>query len=150
MVCLSIRMGKLKIKYKGKFKPVYQTVDAAGADLCSANVRSITLNPGEYKSIPTGLVIEIPKGYEGQVRPRSGLAKKFGIGILNGPGTIDADYRGQIEVILFNISKRPFKIKPKMRIAQLVINRTIRARYVPVSKLKKTRRASGGFGHTGI
>lgn len=132
------------------FAPVYQTEGASGADLYSANTKTVMIMPGEFASIPTGLRIELPPGYEAQVRPRSGLSRKFGIGILNSPGTVDADYRGEIEVILFNFSRKPFAIKPKMRIAQLTISQVTHAKFIKARKLRKTVRASGGFGHTGI
>ncbi len=150
MVCFSTGMGKLKIKYVGQLKPHYQTREAAGADLYSANRRPVVIKPGEFKAIPTGLHIELPSGYEAQVRPRSGLAKKSGIGILNTPGTIDADYRGEIEVILFNLANKPFIVKPQMRIAQLVISRIFRPQFIKVNRLRKTKRGRGGFGHTGV
>jgi dUTP pyrophosphatase len=100
--------------------------------------------------IPTGIRVEIPDGYEAQVRPRSGLAKEYGIGILNAPGTIDADYRGEIKVILFNYSDKPFTVKSRDRIAQLVFSKVVRARFVQTKRLRRTRRQSGGLGHTGL
>ena len=99
--------------------------------------------------VPTNISVEIPKGYEIQVRPRSGLAAKHGIGVLNSPGTIDADYRGEIKVILFNFSENDFLIEPGERIAQLVISKIYKAELVEVEKLNSTERGSGGFGHTG-
>ncbi|MEO0225914.1 MAG: dUTP diphosphatase [candidate division WOR-3 bacterium] len=143
-------MAQLKVKFKGKFAPHYQSADAAGADLYSANEQDIIIRPGEYKAIPTGLMLEIPKGFEGEIRPRSGLAKNYGIGILNTPGTIDADYRGEIEIVLFNLSKKSFRVKSGMRIAQLLIKPVPRVKYVRAQRLSKTRRGNGGFGHTGV
>ncbi|MBI4723397.1 MAG: dUTP diphosphatase [Candidatus Stahlbacteria bacterium] len=126
--------------------PKYQTIGASGIDLCATE--KITLLPQEYKSISTGIAIEIPYGFEGQIRPRSGLAVEYGIGVLNSPGTIDADYRGEIKVILFNFGKLPLKIKIGMRIAQLVIAKTYKVT-IRESKLSKTKRDKGGFGSTG-
>ncbi len=143
-------MAQLTIKYRGPNRPEYQSGHATGADLCAANKKTFSIKPGCFGAVPTGLFVEIPKGYEGQVRPRSGLALKHGIGVLNAPGTIDADYRGEIKVILFNFSKAAFPIKPGMRIAQLVIAECVRPRYLRAAKLKKTKRGVGGFGHTGL
>jgi len=143
-------MAKLVIKYRGPYPPRYQTDGAAGADLCAANAKPMIIKAGQFKAVPTGLSVEIPRGYEGQVRPRSGLALNHGIGVLNTPGTIDSDYRGEIRVILFNFSRKPFRVEPGMRISQMVITRCVRPRFAPAKKLKKTKRARGGFGHTGI
>ena len=143
-------MAKLKIKYVGKFEPSYQTKGAVGADIYSANTKSIFIKPNQYRSVPTDLHLELPYGYEAQIRPRSGLARNFGIGILNSPGTIDADYRGEIQVVLFNFSKKIFVVKPKMRIAQLIVSKVTRPRFIKTKNLKMTKRANGGFGHTGI
>jgi dUTP pyrophosphatase len=130
--------------------PVYSTEEAAGADLMAHISEPITLAPGEYACIPTGLFLEIPIGFELQIRPRSGLALKHGITVLNTPGTIDSDYRGQVGVILMNHGKMPFQVLPKMRIAQAVLAPVIRARFVKVEMLAATARAEGGFGHTGL
>jgi dUTP pyrophosphatase len=127
--------------------PAYQTKGSAGLDLYAA--RASLVKPGEVKAIPTGIALEIPAGFEAQVRPRSGLALNFGIGILNAPGTIDSDYRGEVKVILFNFGKVPFEIKKMERIAQLVFNRVTKITWQEVSKLKTTKRGAGGFGHTG-
>jgi dUTP pyrophosphatase len=127
--------------------PEYQTADASGLDLHSAE--KTVVKPGEVKMVDTGIIIEIPKGLEAQVRPRSGLAVKYGIGVLNSPGTIDADYRGEVKVILFNFSKKPFKIQKGDRIAQLVFAKVLRVSLHEHKKLSKTQRGSGGFGHTG-
>lgn len=129
--------------------PVYQTEYAAGIDL-KANIKEpITLRSLERTLVPTGLKMEIPVGYEGQVRPRSGLAAKFGITVLNTPGTIDADYRGEIKVILVNLSNEPFVINPGERIAQLVFSKVEQAELIPSLFLSETDRGEGGFGHTG-
>ncbi|MEO0083729.1 MAG: dUTP diphosphatase [candidate division WOR-3 bacterium] len=135
------------IKLKPTPKPKYQTTQASGVDLHS--VQNITIKPKEFKIVSTGLAIEMPKNLEAQVRPRSGLAAKYGIGILNSPGTIDADYRGEIKVILFNIGKKAFRIKKGDRIAQLVFSRIVRVNFKECNTLSKTKRGSSGFGHTG-
>jgi dUTP pyrophosphatase len=130
--------------------PAYETKSSAGMDLRAYLPEgSITLEPMQRCLIPTGLYMEIPDGYEGQVRPRSGLALKSGITVLNSPGTIDADYRGQICVILINLSDKPFVINSGDRIAQMVIARCEQAEMVEVEILSETERGAGGFGHTG-
>lgn len=129
--------------------PRYQTEHAAGVDLYAAVEQELVVAPGSWKLVPTGIAVAIPEGYEGQVRPRSGLALKHGIGMLNGPGTIDADYRGEIGVILFNFSSDPFAVRRGDRIAQLVIAKIARAGFRTVDVLVGTRRGSGGFGHSG-
>jgi len=139
----------IKIKIKGRLIPQYKSEQAAGCDLFADIEKNIVIGPREFCTIPTGISIEIPQGYEAQVRPRSGLAKKHGIGILNSPGTIDADYRGEVKVILYNLSNRPFRIKNRDRIAQLVFSRIERAEFEPVKRLRNTKRGKGGFGHTG-
>lgn len=140
----------LEIRIRGDLVPKYQSAQAAGCDLYAAIKKEVIIVPHGFAMIPTGIRIEIPMGYEAQVRPRSGLAKKYGIGVLNTPGTIDADYRGEIKVILFNQGTRPFKVKARDRIAQLVFKRVERARFVRVKRLKRTKRQTGGLGHTGI
>jgi len=130
--------------------PHYQTEHAAGVDLYAAVERETEIAPGAWKLVPTGIAVAIPEGYEGQVRPRSGLALKHGIGMLNGPGTIDADYRGEIGVILFNFSDKPFPVRRGDRIAQMVFLKIEKARFRTVSGLSETKRGSGGFGHTGV
>ncbi|WP_298871790.1 dUTP diphosphatase [uncultured Bradyrhizobium sp.] len=131
--------------------PAYQSADAAGLDLMAAVADSepMTLAPGGYALVPTGLAIALPSGFEAQVRPRSGLAAKHGVTVLNSPGTIDADYRGQIKVILINHGQAPFVIKRGERIAQLVIAPVVQAALVPVATLSSTDRGTGGFGSTG-
>jgi dUTP pyrophosphatase len=130
--------------------PDYATAAAAGADLLAAIDRDIELGPLERKIVPTGIAIALPVGFEAQVRPRSGLAAKNGVTIVNSPGTIDADYRGEIGVILVNLSKEPFRISRGMRIAQLVVARHARAVWREVSELDRTARGAGGFGSTGV
>lgn len=131
--------------------PQKQTQGASGLDLCAAVPMNepYILKPHSWGMIPTGLTLAIPEGYEGQVRARSGLAFKHGIGLLNGPGTIDADYRGELGVILFNFSDQPFTIKRGDRIAQLVITKVEHMQWLSVEELPKTQRGEGGFGHTG-
>lgn len=129
--------------------PQYATVGAAGADVCAAIPEAITLQPLERKAIPTGLYLQIPDGYEAQVRPRSGLALHQGITCLNSPGTIDSDYRGEIKIILINLSGEPQIVQPGQRIAQLVFAKTEKAQFAQAQFLNTTERAAGGFGHTG-
>lgn len=129
--------------------PQYMTEGASGLDLLAAISEPLQLLPGERVLVPTGLQMAIPEGYEAQVRPRSGLALKEGVGILNSPGTIDSDYRGEVQVILFNAGDQPFVIQRGMRIAQLVITPVVKAKIIVADNLKATTRGSGGFGHTG-
>jgi len=140
---------KLKIKKltsKAQI-PAYQTDESAGFDLHS--IEDIIIQPGERKLIGTGLAFEIPKGYEIQIRPRSGLAYKHGISVLNSPGTIDSDYRGEIKILLINHSNENFEIKVGERIAQAVIQAVIQATFEEVEELNDTKRGTGGFGSTG-
>jgi dUTP pyrophosphatase len=130
--------------------PDYATAAAAGADLLAAIDQDIKLAPLERKIVPTGISIALPVGFEAQVRPRSGLAAKNGVTVVNAPGTVDADYRGEIGVILINLSKEPFRISRGMRIAQLVVARHARAVWREVSELDRTARGAGGFGSTGV
>ncbi len=129
--------------------PAYATPQSAGMDLRANISEAITLKPLERKLIPTGLFIELPVGYEAQIRPRSGLALKKGITVLNTPGTIDADYRGEIGVILINLSSEDFVIEDGERICQMVIAQHAQAEWVEVEVLGETERGAGGFGHTG-
>jgi dUTP pyrophosphatase len=129
--------------------PQYMTEHSAGLDLHAANDEPITIAPGEIKLVPTGLFVEIPHGYEGQVRARSGLALKHGLMLPNSPGTIDADYRGELQVILGNVSREPYTITRGMRFAQFVIAPVARVRVVAATELSETARSGGGFGHTG-
>lgn len=144
-------MIQVKVINKGKQPlPAYATTQSAGMDL-RANIDSpITLKPMERRLIPTGLYIALPKGYEAQVRPRSGLALKHGITVLNTPGTIDADYRGELMVLLINFSAEDFIINAGERIAQMVIARHEQAAFVEVEVLDETERGVGGYGHTGV
>lgn len=131
--------------------PAYQSAHAAGLDLLAALPESapVTLAPGKQALVPTGLAIALPEGFEAQVRPRSGLAAKHGVTVLNSPGTIDADYRGEIQVILINHGAHAFTIRRGERIAQMVIAPVVQARLTPVAALPATTRGSGGFGSTG-
>lgn len=128
--------------------PRYMTPGAAGMDLSAATEEII--ESGEFKAIPCGIKIELPEGYEAQIRPRSGLAAKYGVTVLNSPGTIDADYRGEIKVILINHGKSKFIIKRGDRIAQLVISQLVKVNIMEKDDLNKTQRGEGGFGHTGV
>ena len=130
--------------------PFYMTSDAAGADVKAHLVDPVIIEPGKMALIPTGLRFAIPEGFEIQVRPRSGLAAKHQVTVLNTPGTIDADYRGEVKVILINLGVEPFIVTPGMRIAQLVLAPVWRAEFVLSEELTTTVRGTGGFGHTGI
>jgi len=130
--------------------PAYETAHAAGMDLRADLDETIHLKPMERKLIPTGLYMELPEGFEAQIRPRSGLAFKHGIGIVNSPGTIDADYRGEIKVLLINLSDQVFEINTGDRIAQMVIARHEKASWQQVEELNETLRGAGGYGHTGV
>jgi dUTP pyrophosphatase len=136
---------------EGLALPAYQSAHAAGLDLFAAVPEDapVTLAPGKYALIPTGLTIALPAGYEAQIRPRSGLAAKHGVTVLNAPGTVDADYRGEISVSLINHGDMPFQIRRGERIAQMVIASVVRAQLIPVAALSATERGSGGFGSTG-
>ena len=141
---------KVKVINRSAFAlPSYATPLSAGVDLKANLSEAITLKPLERSLVPTGLFLAIPAGYEAQVRPRSGLAAKHGITVLNSPGTIDADYRGEVKVILVNLSSESFEIKPGERIAQLVVARCEQVAWEEVPELDETRRGEGGFGSTG-
>ena len=143
-------MLKVKVVNKSKHPlPQYATEGAAGMDLRANIDEPIVLKPLERKLIPTGLYISLPVGYEAQVRPRSGLALKHGISVCNTPGTVDADYRGQVGVILINLSNEDFVVEDGERIAQMVIAKHERAEWLPVEELDETERGAGGYGHTG-
>ena len=144
-------MVQIKVVNKGKQPlPTYATAQSAGMDL-RANIDSpVTLKPMERRLVPTGLHIALPEGYEAQVRPRSGLALKHGITVLNTPGTVDADYRGEIMVLLINFSNEEFVINAGERIAQMVIARHEQAQFEEVEVLDATERGAGGYGHTGV
>ena len=142
---------KIKVVNKGHQPlPQYATAQSAGMDLRANLEEAVTLQPLERRLIPTGLHIALPVGYEAQVRPRSGLALKKGITVLNTPGTIDADYRGEIGVVLINLSQEPFVVNDGERIAQMVIARHEHGELIPVEVLDETERGEGGYGHTGL
>lgn len=142
---------KVRIINRSSFPvPAYATDKSAGMDLKADITEPVTLGPLERAMIPTGLYIALPDGTEAQVRPRSGLAAKFGISVLNAPGTIDADYRGEIKVILVNLSNEPFVVNPGERIAQMVIARYEKVEWEEVESLDQTERGEGGFGSTGL
>ena len=129
--------------------PAYMTPEAAGMDLFAAVTEPLLLPPGDRVLVPTGLQIALPAGFEGQIRPRSGLAVKHGITVLNSPGTIDADYRGEIKVILINLGQEPYTITRGDRIAQLIVSKVEKASIILCEELPDSERGSGGFGHTG-
>jgi dUTP pyrophosphatase len=129
--------------------PRYMTPGAAGLDISIAVKETMTLQPGEIALLPTGFAMALPPNYEAQIRPRSGLAVKHGIGLINSPGTIDADYRGEVKIAVINFGKAPFEIRRGDRMAQMVINRICRVKIEHVAVLDNTTRSAGGFGHTG-
>lgn len=129
--------------------PRYMSAGASGMDLCAAVAQEVTIAPGEVKLIPTGIHIAVPRGFEAQVRPRSGLALKSSVTVMNAPGTIDSDYRAEVGVILANLGAEPFVVERGMRVAQMVIARTWQAQLVEVEELSETDRQFGGFGSTG-
>lgn len=139
---------KIKIVNGGKL-PTYESAGAAGADCFARIDEKIVLGAGKQVTVPIGFAVEIPEGYEMQIRARSGNARKHGIGVLNAPGTIDSDYRGEVGAILFNFSEKDFEINPGDRVAQAVIAPVIRAEWVEVEELSETVRGEGGFGSTG-
>ena len=135
--------------YQGLPKPAYQTAGAAGFDLMAANEDDIVIAAGGTGLVPSGLCLMIPAGFEGQVRPRSGLALKHGVTVLNSPGTIDSDYRGEIKIILINHGREDFIISRGMRMAQMVIGAVVRMELAERAEIEETERNDGGFGHTG-
>jgi len=130
--------------------PKYMSAGASGMDLFAAVSEPVTVQPKEFDIIPLGIRIALPEGFEAQVRPRSGLSAKYGIGLLNSPGTIDSDYRGEVKVILFNFGKEPFTVSRGDRIAQMVVSRVVKVMLVEQDRLEDTQRGEGGFGHTGF
>jgi len=130
--------------------PQYMTEGSSGMDLFASLEEETIIRPGERKLIPTGIAVAIPEGFEGQIRPRSGLAIQRGIGLVNAPGTIDSDYRGEIGVVLINLGETPFTVRNGDRIAQMVISRVFRSILIEVEDLPATARQGGGFGHTGV
>jgi dUTP pyrophosphatase len=144
-----VRIRRISTREPALSLPAYQTAGSAGADLCADLEEPLTLTPGQRALVPTGFAVEIPAGFEGQVRPRSGLAVKQGVGIPNAPGTIDSDYRGELQVALINLGQGPVVIRRGDRVAQLVIAPVVRAEFVLADDLAGTDRGSGGFGSTG-
>lgn len=148
-------MNEIKIQVKtlphfdGLSLPQYQTEGASGIDLVAACGEPVVIQPGDRALIPTGMIISLPRNLEAQIRPRSGLAIKHGITLLNTPGTIDSDYRGEIQIILINHGKEAFTVTRGMRIAQMILAEVVKARLEAVDNLDGTRRGAGGFGHTG-
>ena len=146
---IEIKIKRLNEKFSDVPLPSYSTKGSAGMDIRAAVDDEIVLEKGKIDLIPTNLSVEIPEGYEIQVRPRSGLALKHGIGILNSPGTIDSDYRGEVKIIMMNFSNENFTIKRGDRIAQLVVSKVFSAKLIETDDLKDSYRGEGGFGHTG-
>jgi dUTP pyrophosphatase len=146
---MSVSLKIMRVRQSSIPLPSYQTAHAAGLDLRADLDGRIEMAPGERRAIPTGIAIEIPQGFEGQVRPRSGRAINEGLGMINSPGTVDADYRGELKVLLINLGERPIEIKPGDRIAQLIIAPVVHVEVEEVESLSDTSRGSGGFGHTG-
>ena len=145
-----LRLKRLRPERDGDIPlPAYMTPGSAGMDLPAAIDTPMTLHPGETALLPTGFAMALPDGYEAQVRPRSGLAVKYGIGLINSPGTIDSDYRGEIQVALINLGKKAFTVHRGDRIAQMVIQQVCRPRLAVVDSIDETDRSDGGFGHTG-
>jgi len=149
-----VKKIKINIKRKESAKdlpiPAYATQGSSGVDLYADVENNITISPGEIKLISCGIYIELPEGYEAQVRPRSGLALKHGITLVNTPGTIDSDYRGLINLIMINLGKNDFIVQRGHRLAQMVIREVTRAEFIETEELVETERAHGGFGHTGV
>ena len=146
-------MNKIEVKVlasKGAVIPAYKTDGAAGADVCAFLNEAVTINPGSFAMIPTGLFFEIPQGYEIQVRPRSGLAAKNGVTVLNTPGTIDSDYRGELKIILINLGKEAFVVNNQERIAQIIVSPVTTASFTITESLSETSRGEKGFGSTGV
>ena len=136
--------------HQGLELPSYLSEGASGMDLSASVDCDIVISPGERALIPTGIAISLPRGYEAQIRPRSGLALKHGIGLLNSPGTIDSDYRGEIQIILINLGREPFVVRRGLRIAQMIVSQYVTASFKIVEELDVTLRNDGGFGHTGL
>jgi dUTP pyrophosphatase len=147
-----VPMAKVKVKIINNSSnplPLYATDGAAGMDIMADLKEPLTMDPMERKLVPTGLFVQLPKGYEAEIRPRSGLAARHGITCLNSPGTIDSDYRGEIKVILINLSNEAHSIQPGDRIAQMIVNKVEAVKWKTVNTLDLTKRNDGGFGHTG-
>ncbi len=153
MECVTINTQQVVVKINTsspKYIPSYESSGAAGADLKAAIKENVIIEPGQTACIPTGIFLEIPEGFEAQVRPRSGLAFRSGVTVLNSPGTIDSDYRGEVQVILINHGAMSFTVTPLMRIAQMVIAPFVRVTFCQADLLVATERGAGGLGHTGV
>ncbi|MFA4924309.1 MAG: dUTP diphosphatase [Ignavibacteriaceae bacterium] len=146
---IKIKVKRLSDEFADIPLPVYSTLGSAGLDISAAVKDGIIIPKGKMSLIPTNLSVEIPEGYEIQVRPRSGLAVKHGITVLNSPGTIDSDYRGEVKIILINLGEEDYKISRGERIAQLVVSKVYQAKFTEVENLNNSRRGEGGFGHSG-
>jgi len=150
-VAKEIQVGFKKLASFGELAlPEYMSPGAAGVDLQAAVDEAFQLAPGETRLIPCGFAISLPAGFEAQIRPRSGLALKHGLSVLNSPGTIDADYRGEVGVIAINLGREPIQVKRGMRVAQMVIQEVVRVSFQLTDELDSTQRGEGGFGHTGL
>ncbi len=145
---IRIQIKRLRLDDRAAALPAYMTDGAAGMDLCADLKANLTLAPMARTLIPTGIAIALPMGFEAQIRPRSGLALKQGLTLVNSPGTIDADYRGEIQIIAINLGAEPIVIEPGQRIAQMVVQRVVRAEWQEVPELPSSQRQEGGFGHT--
>ena len=141
---------KCLLHHAGLKLPTYSSEGASGMDIVAACDQDIVLNSGQRALVPTGIAISLPLGYEAQIRPRSGLALKHGIALLNSPGTIDSDYRGEIKIVVINLGQEPFRITRSLRIAQMVVAQYVPAAFKVIQELDVTIRNAGGFGHTGI
>ncbi len=144
-----VKFKRISDEFNNIETPSYSTEGSAGMDVRAAIKQPLILKPMEVEMVPTNLSVEIPEGYEIQVRPRSGLAAKHAIGILNSPGTIDSDYRGEIKIIMINFGKEDFTINPGDRIAQLILSKVYKAKLIETDNLNESKRGEGGFGHTG-
>ncbi len=148
---LSIKIRRLRPQQDADIPlPKYMTPQSAGMDICAAIDNSCTIDPGEILTVPTGIAMAIPAGFEIQIRPRSGLAARYGIGLINSPGTIDADYRGEVMIPLINLGQKPFMLHRGDRVAQMIVQKVYQANFNLVETLDETDRNTGGFGHTGI
>lgn len=146
---IKIKVKRISDEFSDIDLPNYATLGSAGMDVRAALIEDVTLYPGKVEMIPTNISVEIPTGYEIQVRPRSGLAAKHSIGLLNSPGTIDSDYRGEVKIIIMNFGKENFKVSRGDRIAQLIVSKVYKADIEEVNELNSSHRGEGGFGHTG-
>ena len=147
----AVEVGLKKFPHhEGLPVPGYQSIGASGMDLYAAVDENVVIHPGKRELIPTGIAISLPPGYEAQIRPRSGLAIKHGIGLLNSPGTVDSDYRGEIKIIMMNLGEDSFVVSRGMRIAQMIVSKFIAIDFKIVDELDVTLRNEGGFGHTGL